>query len=126
MQNYLNLQLLGNLTSKPQLKTVTLKKDGKEESVSVANGTIAINLTKEKTMFLSYEIWGKRAENAEKFLEKGSKVFVQDAELCEPNKWTASDGTLKAENHIKIKKWIWLDKKEQPEETEEEEFKHSY
>ena len=62
---------LGNLTKDPEL----LERGGGK----VCNFSIAINETtngKKETVYIDVESWGSVAENSNKFLKKGSLVFI--------------------------------------------------
>lgn len=56
-------------------KDVELKKT--PSGKSVANLSIAVSRPhSEETDFFNVEVWGKQAENCDKYLKKGSKVLV--------------------------------------------------
>ncbi len=60
----------GNLTMDPEIKHV-----GENEAKTVCTLTVASNRPgKEKASILRVEVWGKIAENCEKYLKKGSGV----------------------------------------------------
>lgn len=61
--------LIGRLTNDPELK-----KTGND--LSVANFTVAINRTSEDADFINVVAWEKNADNAKKYLAKGSQVAV--------------------------------------------------
>lgn len=69
--------VMGRLTADPELKRID---DGK-----VCNFDLACNKTwynkegekKEKTTFIPISVWGKQAESCEKYLSKGSEVYVE-------------------------------------------------
>lgn len=69
--------LIGNLGRKPELRET-------KSGHSVANFSIATNERvkdgdqwKDHTEWHTIVVWGKQAENCEKFLDKGSKVAVE-------------------------------------------------
>lgn len=64
--------LVGNLTKDIELRTV--KVDGKD--VFVATITVACN-DGEKATFIDVEVWRTIAENAAKYLAKGSSVAIE-------------------------------------------------
>ena len=65
---------IGNLTRDIELKEVT-KKDGTKSKTAIMD--IAIN-DNGKTLFLNnVEVWNGLAENACKYLKKGSKVYIE-------------------------------------------------
>lgn len=60
----------GNLTADVELKNVANDK-------VVANFSIAVARPhSEETDFFNVEVWGKQAENCDRYLKKGSKVLV--------------------------------------------------
>lgn len=60
----------GNLTADVELKNVANDKVVANFSVAVARPH------SEETDFFNVEVWGKQAENCDKYLKKGSKVLV--------------------------------------------------
>ena len=66
------LQVVGNLTKDVEVKTVNSK--GKEYLMTTLS--VAVN-DDDNTLFIDFDVWGKQAENAGKFLQKGSKVFIE-------------------------------------------------
>lgn len=66
---------IGNLTKEPELKYTT-----GTEPMAVCNMTVAINDgygDKKRTSFIDVVVFGKVAENCERYLNKGSKIGVQ-------------------------------------------------
>lgn len=60
----------GNLTADVELKNVANDK-------VVANLSVAVSRPhSEETDFFNVEVWGKHAENCDKYLKKGNKVLV--------------------------------------------------
>lgn len=106
MASFLKLEVLGNLIEKPELRKIKVRGEDRE----VIEGGIAVRQG-DSTIFLTYEIWGKSAENAAKYLDKGSKVLVTDAEYLPLDPWIDKDGKPRAELKIRIKEWHWLDSK---------------
>lgn len=82
MKNLNRFQFIGNLTKDTELRYTA-------KSTPIAIFDIAVNGSykeqesgevKEYTDFFRIKVWGKAAENAAKFLGKGSQVFVEG--LC--------------------------------------------
>lgn len=72
----LKAQIQGNLVFDPELKEIFLSGD-KEHKKKVCVLTVASNRPgREAPCVLRVEIWGKAAENCEKYLSKGSGVFA--------------------------------------------------
>ncbi|MDZ0985339.1 single-stranded DNA-binding protein [Klebsiella quasipneumoniae] len=78
MKNLNRFQFIGNLTKDTELRYTA-------KSTPIAIFDIAVNGSykeqesgevKEYTDFFRIKVWGKAAENAAKFLGKGSQVFV--------------------------------------------------
>ncbi|EJV2235127.1 single-stranded DNA-binding protein [Escherichia coli] len=79
MKNLNRFQFIGNLTKDTELRYTA-------KSTPIAFFDIAVNGSykeletgevKEYTDFFRIKVWGKAAENAAKFLGKGSQVFVE-------------------------------------------------
>ncbi|MEM7600221.1 MAG: single-stranded DNA-binding protein [Verrucomicrobiota bacterium] len=78
MSSYNKVTLIGNLTRDPELKRV---KSGQ----AVADLGLAMNRVwnnesgqrQEETTFVDVTVWGKTAENAAKYLQKGRSVLVE-------------------------------------------------
>ncbi|MCK5128610.1 MAG: single-stranded DNA-binding protein [Clostridiales bacterium] len=82
--------LIGNLTRDPELKTTTSGK-------SVCNFTIAVGRRfsspsgERETDFIPVVVWNKQAENAAKYLRKGSQCCVAGA--IQTRNYEAKDGS---------------------------------
>ncbi|EBM5962889.1 TPA: single-stranded DNA-binding protein [Salmonella enterica subsp. enterica serovar 16:l,v:-] len=78
MKSLNRFQFIGNLTKDTELRN-------KPEQTSLAVFDIAVNGSykeqsgevKEYTDYFQIKVWGKAAENAYKYLGKGSQVFVE-------------------------------------------------
>ncbi len=78
---------IGNLTKEPEIKTVP---SGKK----VASFTIAVNekhKDKESVEFIKIVIWDKLAEIVEKYIHKGSKIYIEGKLVT--RSWDKPDGT---------------------------------
>ena len=63
--------LIGRTTKEVELRTTTTGK-------SVATFTLAVNrFGREETDFLNIIVWGKQAENCQKYLHKGNRVALE-------------------------------------------------
>ncbi|MEM6915495.1 MAG: single-stranded DNA-binding protein [Verrucomicrobiota bacterium] len=90
MSSYNRVTLLGNLTRDPELKRV---KSGQ----AVVDLGLALNRTwsneagerQEETTFVDVTVWGKTAENAAKYLQKGRSVLVEGR--LQLDTWTDSN-----------------------------------
>jgi single-strand DNA-binding protein len=68
---------IGHLTKNPELKNL-----GDYQKCAFS---IAINSSKDEVIFMDIECWGKVAQNCDKFLSKGSCVYVEGK--IKVNKW---------------------------------------
>ena len=103
---------LGNLTRNPEL----LERGGGK----VCNFSIAVNEVnnnKKETLYIDVECWGNVAENSNKFLKKGSLVFV-DGKL-KYNSW--KDGG-KTKSKISCRAFVVTDMTPKPKINTEDSF----
>lgn len=66
--------IIGNLTKDPEIRATT----GREQ-MTVCNMTVAVNDgygDKQRTAFVPVTVFGKSADNCEKYLRRGSKIGV--------------------------------------------------
>ena len=76
---------IGYLTSDPKSQIFSSK--------TKCSFTIAINSTQTEVLFIDIETWDKVGSNCEKFLSKGSCVYVEGK--LKLNKWEGKDGLKK-------------------------------
>ena len=73
----LKTQIQGNLVFEPEIKKLRISGENEEHKRKVCILTIASNRPgREAPCILRVEVWGKAAENCEKYLSKGSGVFA--------------------------------------------------
>lgn len=92
--------LIGNLTKDIE------KKDKK------ASSTLAVNeysQAGQETMYIDLLFFEKNAENAAKFLKKGSKIAIKGALKLQT--WQAQDGSKKSRHVIFVQTMEFLDSK---------------
>lgn len=94
------VMLLGNLGADPDLKMT----NGGQAVLKLRLATSETYLDKnkvrqEKTEWHSVIIWGKRAEALAKFLEKGSRLFVEGS--LQTTSWEDKDGTKRYKTEVK-------------------------
>ena len=80
--NLNRITIAGNLTGKPELKTVG---DQQVAKFSVAENRRWKNKAGEKqeeTTYFDVDVWGKQAEHCAKYLDKGSGVYVEGRMAC--------------------------------------------
>lgn len=93
------VQLIGNLTRRPELH----KTSG---GTAVADMRLAVNRrytaqsgeTRTDTTFLTVVVWGKQAEASAQHLDKGSQVFVEGR--IQIREWTGKDGQKRTATEI--------------------------
>lgn len=111
-KGFAKVQVMGNLGADPVLNTV-----GKDEKkIDVLNCKVAVNVDEKTVQWYSVELWGKRAKAGKEFLKKGSKVFISDGDLLEPNSWKTNEGEERIEMKIRVNEWHWLDGKKEEKE----------
>lgn len=64
----------GRVVKKPELETINTRNGEKQ----LAKLSIAFNNENGEATFETFDIWGKQAENAEKYLDKGSLVEIDE------------------------------------------------
>lgn len=64
-----NVVLMGRLTKKPEIRTTT-------DGLSIASYTLAVDRLKGEADFINIKAFGKGADFAEKYLDKGIKIAV--------------------------------------------------
>lgn len=97
--SYNKLILLGHLGRDPELRYTS---DGKP----VCNFSLATTETwkdrsgqkQEETLWVRVVVWGKMAENANKYLSKGRQVYVEGR--LKMSKWTDRDGKERVEPEV--------------------------
>jgi single-strand DNA-binding protein len=106
MANYNKVLLIGRLTKDPELKATS--------GQNVCNLGLAINRTwmtngekKEETTFVDVTAWGKTAENAHKYLARGSQCLIEGRLTL--NRWTGPDGTAHSRLTVTAELVLFLD-----------------
>ena len=109
--------IVANLTKDPELKYT-------------ANGTAVCNLRlasnrkyksdgdwKEDTCFFTAVVWGKRAENCNQYLKKGSPVFIEGR--LASRSWEGSDGKKQYAIDVVVENIQFLDRTKEGTSPEE-------
>ena len=100
MKGYASIQLLGNLTREPELRTT---KSGK----SVASFTVAVNSAKDKVTYYNCSAWEKTAELINEYAKKGSGIFV----VGSPDIQTyEKDGVKQSRLEVTVREFYLTDK----------------
>ena len=82
------MEIIGNLTRDPETRIVRI--NGQDRPV--CNFTVAVNrFGRGEAAFVRVAVWGRSAENCQKYLAKGRKIFASG----EPgvHAWNAKDGS---------------------------------
>ena len=106
------VQLIGNLGAAPEVKNLDGGK--KMARISLATHETYTNAKGEKvndTQWHNIVLWGKQAEFAEKYLNKGNEVAI-DGKLLNKN-YTDKDGVKKYVTEIQVNEIIALGGKAQ-------------
>ncbi len=93
---YHKLIIAGNLGRDPEMRYL-------QDGTAVTNFTVAVNDgfgERKKTLWVRVSAFGRRAEVANQYLSKGSKILVEGTltsdDNGEPRTWTSRDGTVRA------------------------------
>lgn len=119
---YLELEAIGYLSAAPELRYT-------DTGTAVTNFSMAVNRKwtsngekQEEVTWLRVSVWGKQGEAVEKYLGKGSKVFIKgrlrpDPETGNPRTFKRNDGSPGASFEITAYKVIFLDSKGEKKEN---------
>ena len=111
--------LMGNLTRDPQLRHIP-------SGTSVADLGLATNehyrnnngeIT-ETTCFVDVVTWGKQAESCNKYLRKGSPVFVEGK--LQLDQWKTDDGKVRSRLRVKADRVRFLSRNKEAEKGDNE------
>ena len=107
---YNKMIMIGNLTKDIDLKYFP---NGDAFAVSSVASTYKYKSTtgeqKDEVCFIDFKVYGKDAENANKFLKKGSKVLLEGRLVFE--QWTANDGSTRSRHILRVDNMKFLDSK---------------
>jgi single-strand DNA-binding protein len=112
-------EFIGRITKDLELKQI--KVQSQEELMSKVDFNIAHNFKKngnKEVMFIPCTAWGKQADNMLKFLNKGSKIYVEGY-LNISNYIDEKTNEKKTFTKINVKNVIFLDSKQEEETTNE-------
>jgi single-strand DNA-binding protein len=82
---------IGHLTKDPEIKSF-------ESSNSKCSFSLAINSSKDEVLFMDTECWNKTAENCQKFISKGSCVYVEGK--IKVSKWEDKSGNSRQKFYL--------------------------
>jgi single-strand DNA-binding protein len=109
MANFNKVLLMGNLTRDPQLSYTP-------NQTAVVDFGLATNrqwtgqdgAQREETCFVDCRAFGRQAENINKYLTKGSPVFLEGRLTYDT--WTAQDGTKRSRHRVTVQNLQFLPK----------------
>lgn len=103
--------LTGNITRDFEVRYIP------DSQTAVATTSIAVKrpFTKDKTDFIPIVVYGKQAENCQKFLHKGSKILVEGSIIVDSYE---KDGEKKSFTKVNCSKVEFLDKAEKKDDSD--------
>jgi single-strand DNA-binding protein len=101
MANFNKVLLIGNLTRDPQLSYLP-------SQTAVVDFGLAVNRrwksrdgeSREETCFIDCRVFGRQAENINKYMSKGSLLFVEGRLTFDT--WTSQDGTKRSKHRVTV------------------------
>lgn len=107
--------LVGNLTRAPELKYTANKGTALVRTAIAVNRVVIINGEKQdEVCFIDLTFWGRTAEVANQYLQKGSKVLIEGHLILE--QWQDQNGQNRSRHSVTVETMQMLDKKEQNSE----------
>jgi single-strand DNA-binding protein len=82
------------------------------------------NENKQEVMFIDVSVWGKAGENANQYLNKGSKVLVEGRLVL--NQWTDQSGQKRSKYEIMAESVKFLDTKQNNQDGSYQQPQQSY
>ena len=102
--------LLGNLTKDIELRYLPNGTALSKTAIAVNNKYVNTAGNKvEETMYIDCTFWGRTAENANKYLRRGSKLLLEGTLMFE--KWVDNNGANRSKHTLKVIKMEMLDSK---------------
>ena len=107
---------IGNLTKDPEIKKF-------DNGKCVGAFSIAINLNKndKSPLYIDIQVWDRIAENCQKYLKKGRKVFIEGK--LNLNSWTSKNGEKKSKIFCKADVVTFLSSENKQEQDKQEQDK---
>lgn len=107
---------IGNLTKDPEIKEF-------ENGKCVGAFSLAVNLNKndKNPLFIDVQVWDRVAQNCQKYLQKGRKVFIEGK--LNLNSWTSKTGEKKSKIFCKADVVTFLNSDSKKEPTDQSETK---
>ena len=94
--------LTGNIVRDIELKYTP-------QGTAIGKTALAVNDNygeNKKTYFVDITLWGKRAENFNKFLKKGDPILISGKLIQET--WTAQDGSKKSKHSVQVNEFEFM------------------
>ena len=104
------IMLIGNLGRDPEAKSVGDKTVCEFSLATTERWKDARGEMKEQTDWHRIVVWGKQAENAAKYLAKGSMVYVEGS--MRYRDWTDKEGNKRSTPEVQAQSITFLDRKE--------------
>ena len=109
------LEIIGNLTTDPALKTVNIK----DVPTKVVNFSIAVNERgREEPTYFRCHAWRGIAETCAAYLKKGRKVYLTGP--VHQSSYKDSSGAIRYAMEMRVDEMEFLDRKPAEEEAEED------
>lgn len=108
------IQLIGHLGQDPEIKT--FNNDRKLAKLNIATNDQYVTkdgVKKEDTQWHSVNIWGKSAETAEKYLKKGTEIYLEGKLVY--NSYVDKDGVKRYRADIEASGFLILSPKKNKE-----------
>jgi len=102
--------IAGHLTRDIEFNTLANGTSAAKSAIATTH-TFKNNMgeTKEETCFLDFSIFGRMAEVARDYTQKGSKVLLDGRLVFE--QWTSSDGSKRSKHSLRVETLQLLDRK---------------
>lgn len=118
-RHYNRVILIGNLTNGPELRYTP-------NNTAVSDFGLAVNRNyqddagewQEETTFVDVTVWGRQAENASQYLEKGSRVFIEGR--LDLDRWENDAGEPQSKHSVTANRISFLDSTGGPDEPQGE------
>ncbi|MDD4151214.1 MAG: single-stranded DNA-binding protein [Candidatus Gracilibacteria bacterium] len=105
------VQIIGRITQDIELKQTPNGQNVTSLSIATnRNWTDSSGMKQENVEFHSVVLWGKQAEIAAQYLQKGKRVYIEGR--LQTRTWEAQDGTKRYKTEIVGENMIMLDSKD--------------
>ena len=110
---YHKLTIAGNLARDPEMRYMA-------DGTAVTSFNVAVSDgwgDNKKTIWFKVNVWGKRAEVANQYLTKGSRVLVEGRLSADdsgsPRLWTRKDGTVSSSFELRADDFVFLSSRQE-------------